>query len=211
MNVTLTYRGALVGSDDRRTRVAAKHSLRLVFHEQLEDLWQTDGRFSAIDASTLQEPTLTEGPKGHPVLDVSRPINTQAGWFYRYKVRDRFFIPLINEPRQAQCHLAIQLHSRMKGGGGIFAGGDLDNRMKTLFDSLRMPHNENELPDPLGGPEHIYCLLDDDQRITKVSVESIPLWGPKRSDEDDNYVELECNVTVQAIRPMVGNYDFLFP
>ena len=52
--------------------------------------------------------------------------------------------------------------------------GDIDNRLKTLFDSLRVPQHETEAGQAGGhdfeGP--VYCLLEDDSLIEKVSLES---------------------------------------
>ena len=41
-------------------------------------------------------------------------------------------------------------------GAIITQGGDIDNRLKTLFDALRMPQNENELPkDEIPGTDEV--------------------------------------------------------
>jgi hypothetical protein len=70
--------------------------------------------------------------------------------------------------------------------GYIVRGGDIDNRMKTLFDSLSVPQ-ENALPDgalPSANQDPFWCLLEDDSRITKVSVETHSLFEePKLRNE----------------------------
>jgi hypothetical protein len=51
--------------------------------------------------------------------------------------------------------------------------GDLDNRMKTLLDALRMPRVVDEIPanDAPGADEHpFFCLLEDDALISSFSV-----------------------------------------
>lgn len=211
MDFTLRYRGALPATGDRKARVPEKNILRMHFHRQLANLWREDGRFGNVDPSMLQFPN-----RSGNVLDVRRPIPPEdgiAGWFYRFEVGRFFFVPLVNEVRGAQVHLAVRMHLRASDGG-IFASGDLDNRLKLLFDALRMPHQASELESELRdgpGREHIFCLLDDDSRITRLTVESIPLLGDKEESENKHYAEIECDVTVKAIRPMMGNYAFLFP
>ena len=62
--------------------------------------------------------------------------------------------------------------------GHIVRGGDIDNRMKTLFDALSVPQ-ANALPDgarPAENQVPFWCLLEDDSRITKVTVEAHSLF-----------------------------------
>ncbi|MGB6395198.1 MAG: hypothetical protein WBF73_05895, partial [Bradyrhizobium sp.] len=54
-------------------------------------------------------------------------------------------------------------------------GGDLDNRLKTLFDALRKPSTQEAQQaqiQPLPNDEPIHCLLQDDSLVLKVSVET---------------------------------------
>lgn len=55
--------------------------------------------------------------------------------------------------------------------------GDIDNRLKTLFDALRLPNQTNELvgyDNPAPDENPFFCLLEDDSLITHVSVELSP-------------------------------------
>jgi hypothetical protein len=92
----------------------------------------------------------------------------------------------------------------------IFSGGDLDNRLKVLFDALRIPLKSEELDERAGREgEQFFCLLADDRLITDLSIESFRLLGPH--PDDPNSVEVEVAVTVQAVTPMMGTMSFLFP
>jgi hypothetical protein len=56
--------------------------------------------------------------------------------------------------------------------GGLFTYGDIDNRLKTIFDALSMPRNVQQVPsgratEPDGRP---FCLLEDDKLVTRVNV-----------------------------------------
>jgi hypothetical protein len=57
----------------------------------------------------------------------------------------------------------------------IGEGGDIDNRLKTLFDALRMP-SRGEVQQLGSGVEHddnpLHCLLKDDAFIHRVNVET---------------------------------------
>ena len=57
-------------------------------------------------------------------------------------------------------------------GDIIRQGGDIDNRLKTLFDALSMPANAQQVPDdPDVEPDkRVFCLLEDDKLVTAVTV-----------------------------------------
>ena len=208
MEFDLKYRGLLPAATSNNKRVPEKHTIRQSVREQLEILWAKDSRFAKIDPSKLQRGT-KEGGR----FNVQRPIgDVPAAWLYHHPVRDIQFVPLITHVREARCRLAVRLFRRQPPGEIIARGGDLDNRLKTLFDALRMPHNADELPEgvPLG-PSPFLCLLDDDALITKVSIETFGLLTPPRPGEDADYVELDVGVEVVPVTPMWGTLDWLFP
>jgi hypothetical protein len=121
------------------------------------------------------------------------------------------FVPLITHVREAHCHLAIRFYRRDKPGEIISTDGDLDNRLKTLFDALRMPHRDDELPKDIPlGESPFFCLLDDDALITKLSLETFALLTPTQPGDDDAYAELEMGVEIRAMTPMWGTIDWLF-
>lgn len=83
------------------------------------------------------------------------------------------FAPLVNTPWRMAASLDILFLRQEPAGHLITQGGDLDNRMKTLLDALRMPLNKSELPDddtPLQGEDPFYCLLEDDALVTGISI-----------------------------------------
>src|SRR5262245_27884382 len=207
MEFSLKYRGPLPAATGANKQVAAKHAIRRYLHDQLVILWERDSRFSSVNRSRLQP---GERKGGH--FDVKRPIEGLAGWFFYHPVSDIQFVPLITHVREARCHLGIRLHRRHRPGEIVSRDGDLDNRLKTLFDALRMPYKSDELPQnaPLGDSPFL-CLLDDDALITKVSIETFVLLTPPGPGEDANYVELDIAVEVRAVTPMWGTVDWLFP
>lgn len=208
MEFDLKYRGLLPAATSNNKRVPEKHTIRQSVREQLEILWAKDSRFAKIDPSKLQRGTKERGR-----FNVQRPIGDfPAAWLYHHPVRDIQFVPLITHVREARCRLAVRLFRRQPPGEIIARGGDLDNRLKTLFDAIRMPHNADELPEgvPLG-PSPFLCLLDDDALITKVSIETFGLLTPPRPGEDADYVELDVRVEVVPVTPMWGTLDWLFP
>jgi hypothetical protein len=83
------------------------------------------------------------------------------------------FIPLITEKLDHVAGLHITFLSPEEPGGVITQGGDLDNRIKTLFDALRTPKSIAELPkndSPQTEEDPFYCLLEDDYMVNGLSV-----------------------------------------
>ena len=84
------------------------------------------------------------------------------------------------------AELSVLLFRQQPRGTLITDGGDIDNRLKTLLDGLRVPHGSMEgrtelpeEPDPLP----FFCLLEDDSLVSKVIVESEQLLRPAKLDE----------------------------
>jgi hypothetical protein len=68
-----------------------------------------------------------------------------------FRRMDRSFLPLINEATGVGCSLDILFLRRDPPGALIRSGGDIDNRVKVLFDALRMPRNDKEVHGDLAG------------------------------------------------------------
>jgi len=80
------------------------------------------------------------------------------------------FLPIVTDELHLYAEISIDM-IRPGRPGSLIQGGDIDNRLKTLFDALRMPNTTNELvgdPAPNGSP--LPCLLEDDRFITRVDV-----------------------------------------
>ena len=85
---------------------------------------------------------------------------------------------------------------RDQPGNIIESGGDLDNRIKVLFDALRLPQNCDEVLPARDGQEDdpIFVLLEDDRLIVDVKVTSDRLLTPRLDGEHINDVRLVIHV-----------------
>ena len=94
------------------------------------------------------------------------------------------------------CDLDILFLRQGEPGRLILPGGDIDNRIKTLLDGLRMPNSANEI-----GARRVlrptYCLLEDDSLITGINVRTDRLLDSKTRGDDA--VRLIIGVTVKVI------------
>jgi len=149
MEFTLYYRGALKGNGDPR----AKHDLRKIVHQQLKILWE---QFPLLE---VRSDLLSPNPRpGEVSLLVSR------GGFN--------FAPLVSEKFRVFAELKITLLRPGPPGSILAPGGDIDNRLKTLFDALKVPE-PGALPagaSPAPDEDPFFCLMEDDKLIHAVSV-----------------------------------------
>jgi hypothetical protein len=92
--------------------------------------------------------------------------------------------------------------------GKAIQGGDVDNRLKTLFDALRRPLESNQIPNgvvPQAGEDPFFCLLEDDQLISKISVCTDRLLDSK----DANEVVLLLHVVVRGLEARWCNISLI--
>jgi hypothetical protein len=153
---------------------AHKQDIRRLFHEQLREFW-----------------------KQTPFPDLKNPAETLTKQVGRFR-----FFPLVVEGRREVAELHITMLRPEPPGYIITHGGDIDNRLKTLFDSLRMPNRDEEIPAeeiPLEGEDPFFCLLEDDKLITKVSVVTDQLLEPCET----GFVHLLIHINIRQI-PAIG-------
>ena len=109
------------------------------------------------------------------------------------------YLPLVRNDLFLTCTLDILFLRRGKAGD-VYSAGDLDNRIKNLFDGLRLP--EGNEPRPAGlDASPLFCLLEDDKLITSFSVRSDRLLT--RGSDDESSVVLVIDVVVTPTRVKV--------
>jgi hypothetical protein len=94
----------------------------------------------------------------------------------------------------------------------VVSAGDLDNRIKTLIDALRKPHSANELRGneiPAPGEDPFFCLLEDDDLVTALSVETDMLLDPPVADDAaQRQVKLIISVELKPSHITMFNLSF---
>ena len=198
MDFMLRYYGPLPSNGS----IDDKHRIRIVLHNQLVELCRQD----ALVADALN-PDLPQAQLKGRKVDVPRPMKVM--YFY-VSIGGYEFVPLIHRPHEQACALEILFLRRERPGDIVRHGGDLDNRLKTLFDALRMPLEPTEvcgLP-PSDSGSRMLCLLEDDSLITKIGVTTHQLLEPMPSGEDSANVELLIHATVLSTYPIIANLGF---
>ncbi|HET7694190.1 MAG TPA: hypothetical protein VFK57_00630 [Vicinamibacterales bacterium] len=170
MKFHLIYDGEL--PPESRASADLKHRIRQQLHPQLRALWYGSGSLKYLTMADRN---------GKAEVDLI------ANEYERHGVR---FVPLVRLANRMGCRLEILLLLREEPH--IFSGagaGDLDNRVKTLMDGLRMPtHQKSDLgtaalvsPQPDENP--LFCLVEDDRSIYQISVSTDRLLAPPRPDQ----------------------------
>jgi hypothetical protein len=109
------------------------------------------------------------------------------------------FVPLVTKDWGVHCSVDI-LILRPDLPGTVIKSGDLDNRLKTIFDALRIPQSKDEFGkyvSPDADEKPFYCLLQDDGLISHVSVEADTLLEPVSSPPDDNDARITVRINIR--------------
>jgi hypothetical protein len=158
-----------------------KQILRREFHRQLKDL---------VDRRPMEPfKRLVEAKHARATL-------LELGGFT--------FVPVIAERLAHVANLSITLLTPEEPGRAVTQAGDLDNRVKTLLDALRVPKSLNELPKddrPHDGETPFYCLLEDDALVSGLTVISDRLLGRQ---VDPSIAVLIIHVVPQSTASSIG-------
>jgi hypothetical protein len=201
MEFRLIYQGSLFADrgeppqNQRDYRAPHKHNLRKAFHKQLKRLWEV--------TPFLQNPRQIRigGSGGAEAHDIATLSAKHSHYGFH-------FVPLVTEDIKLLCGLDI-LFLRPDRPGKLWKG-DIDNRIKTLIDSLRIPTANERYNDrtPEADETPFFCLLEDDKFITKLSVESDQLLDLVASENAMDNVRLVITVQLRPYEMHLGNMEF---
>jgi hypothetical protein len=178
---TLVYQGVLPASGSP----LEKQRIREDLHAQLKELWTLD----PLEArKRFLEPESTE-PLSFSIL------------IERY---GHVWAPLVCEKLSLRAHIDIRMLRPERPGGIVTSGGDIDNRLKTLFDALSMPQQRQQMTDtarPSSATHPTFTLLEDDKLISRIAVETDRWLAPPAPD----HVHLTMQVALRAQRVIYAN------
>src|SRR2546425_2393014 len=171
MHFRLFYQGPLKANG----MPADKHRIRRAFHSQLKNLWQQP-----------------------PLADVTKGLNFDPSKGKALGVNRGAYlcVPLVSQALELVAALEITMLRAEPPGRVVTQGGDIDNRLKTLLDSLQVPKADQlsptDVPTPAETP--FYCLVEDDNLITSITVISDRLLTQPATP---NEVVLLINTTLE--------------
>ena len=160
-------------------RPSQKHDIRLALHPQLKELWE-------------HKPLVQFYEFGIP------NISTVGGYNFASIVHPRL---------NFRAKLDILMLRPEPPGQIVISKGDIDNRLKTLFDALTRPIFIQDIPPawtPSAGEDPLHCLLEDDGLITSVTVNTDRLLAA----QSPTHVKLVIRVQVQNLSTFGGMVAF---
>jgi len=207
MEFRLTYDGPLYATQKEPlggqadNRAGHKHDLRRVFHNQLKRLWEITPFLKSGTGSGPSALIVSPGPDD-PIYDIESLSAKYSQFGFN-------FVPLVTEELNLICGLDI-LFLRPDKPGELYWAGDIDNRIKTLLDSLRIPTaNERYIERmPQADEKPFFCLLEDDKLITKLSIETDQLLQFATEKQDMNDVRIVISVKLRPYEIHLGNLQF---
>src|SRR5262249_23140630 len=138
MEFILTYEGPLKANGT----VKDKHAIRRQVHRQLSTLW---GQL--------------------PLRNHREYLKETSSVSIIRRLAHFRFAPSVSQLLSLVAELSVTFLRPEPPGSIITQGGDIDNRLKTLLDALRMPKNAAEIPprdSPAVHEDPFFCLLEDD-------------------------------------------------
>jgi hypothetical protein len=181
----LIYDGPLLGASRNDTRSSHKHDVRKALHSQLYDLWCKNHSLNAWELNNEQNKR-------------ERACVALANRFVFNGIR---FVPLSWDGLGVACKLDILMLRPDQPGQTLMQSGDIDNRLKTLLDALRIPKVGEICPEE-NSPNPLFCLLEDDSLINHLSVTTDMLLG----EHGEHDVRIVITVTMWPIRSMMHNF-----
>ena len=215
MKFTLTYDGDLPASGNKSKPIPASN-IRNEFHYQMADLWENHVLLRQL-AHVARVPSIQhwiektgDEPPPPPwslpdYREAPEPLQPgQTDLCAPIEVPNvGKFIPLIRNSLHLACAVDILFLRHEEPLNLMKQGGDLDGRLKTLFDALRMPDPKSEYvgADPTADP--LYVVLEDDVLISDMSIRSGRLLGNRAKDK--HRVRLTMDITVKVLRVFPQN------
>lgn len=186
MRFRLLYSGEIKAHNELRPKGPHKHDIRTAISPQLKRLWEAKAGLRRY-ASLKGAKAMGERGESYPEGSLYSEQTRSAGIEYLANLnrkQDTRFVPLVISSFCLRCRIDVLLLRPEDSQQHIVQSGDLDNRIKTLFDAMRIPQSDQLVND---GETH-FVLLEDDSLITEVSIVSdnlLMLPGkPKVGDSD---------------------------
>ena len=192
----LIYEGPLLSrqSSDGKALKKNRHFIRKQFHQQLKELWESHTMLRTIARVPIQT------FQGKTPLENATGIQSLSNIYSRGPYG---FVPLVCPDFKLICSLDIPFLRR--GEPGALAGGDIDNRIKTLLDGLQIPTGTDDIVEPIEeGEKPFFCLLENDRLVTEIKITTDRLLRPAEPTTDShvaNNVVLVLSVDInQTLR-----------
>lgn len=218
MKFRLTYDGELKAAGNNNRRLNEKWAIRKALAPQIRELRQTHPALRGTKIFTERPRSLN--PHGEQKVRIDEPAMPPYDFREEIVRGDRRFLPLVRKSLNLVCTLDILFMRKDEPGEIVLQGGDIDNRLKTLFDALSVPNAQDVRPGDIPRnpeahasvlPPHdavpLECLLESDSLISGFTVTTDRLLTAP--DASPSTVHLVVGVTVSVTRITDANIGFI--
>ena len=190
MEFRLTYDGLLPAASQSNSRTTDKRRIREFLHPQLKRLW-------AVHPLLKDKKADGPGIEPEPMADVLAKIFTRGNYH---------FVPLVSKRLNLACKISVLMLRPDTPGAPLVSSGDIDNRIKVLFDALSVPHAQDRIGNDLPNEDEkpFYCLLEDDSLINHIDVETDLLLQDCDGQYQNNVVRLIITVN---LKPTIATWE----
>lgn len=216
MDFRLIYEGDLKASGNAKTKVPNKNRIRRKLHDQLVEVWNHHPTLSWMKNQQTHWPDKSNRAIGQMVYSsLKRPMpeegETPAEALGRkYERGGILFVPLVSEVFNLVCSLNILFLRRGRPGTLFDQSGDIDGRIKTLLDALRIPTDSNEMRGSPDATSPLFCLLEDDKLVTELTVVTDRLLKPWDGEGKDWREEQDVHLVIHVkVKSSVDNLEGL--
>lgn len=200
----LLYTGELPSKCD----AATKQRIRSYFHPQLKRLW-------SLHPNLIQYAVMRGAYKAsetEPGVEKPKEELTLLGWNSLAAEWSEFgynFLPLVQNDYCLACSLEI-LFLRKGGQGRLVTNGDLDARIKTLFDALQKPQQKSECggASPTEDEDPFFVLFQNDKLISEIKITTDQLLDYSGQFLPNSSAHLVINVKLNPTHPKSKSWVF---
>jgi len=186
----LLYEGELLSSGNK-PKPQNKHAIRKQLNPQLRNLWKIKRNLRQYAGYLGNQVYPHDGTQEERI---ERGIAHLGSNWARGKY---LFVPLVTEQFALRCSVDILLLRPDETQVIHSDGGDLDGKVKTIFDALQIPKSLEGINEPDKDESLFYCLLEDDKLITEVRVvadQLLKLPKDRAPEASDSYFVIHVKI-----------------
>lgn len=204
MRFHLVYSGELSASANKG-KVKEVRLIREQLDPQMRNLWATHPALKMLNlqgARRIAHNTTVVGAAPMPAR-----VMMQNKWFEGefedlippIRVGQCAYTPLVRESLHLSCELSILFLRQQDPGALISQGGDIDGRIKTLLDALRMPSVDEQTAAGQPDGSHLYCLMQEDTLVSRLDVDTDRLLVPQSEGQKEVHLVIEVSLNVLRV------------
>jgi hypothetical protein len=204
MRFHLVYNGSLRASASS-SKPRDVMNIRRELSPQLKHLWDTHHALEVLSLTGA----IQKRPSRYRIGEMTarqfarRDPSSFEDCLTALPVGDKHYLPLVRQSLDLNCELQILFLRQQNPGELISQGGDIDNRVKTLLDALRMPTKEEQERAGKFDDDGLFCLMESDTLVSRLDVDTDRLLFAKSDKAHE--VHLVIKVTLNVLR--VGSHN----